>query len=713
MTRALRRGRAAAALAIVTSLAVGSAALPAQQERWQGFERILWLGDPGPRSDAFWAGVRRLGFTAVALSRGTDPGPAHAAGLRHYVDQVAGKGILELRDAEWQPLFDAYLENRDESALRRPTCLADPAILSELADRVRGGLAGAARGALGASLGDEASATRRSNPLDICASPTFRDAFRAALGERSGGDVAALNLRWGTAYRDFESVEPWTTGQMRARELVGPKLPANLAPWNDQLAFCDQLFAEAVATAAAAARSVAPGLPVGLTGMQAPTAFGGHDAAALMPSMGFYEAYDLVGLRDLCRAFARPDVREVATVFGCEPEEIDVRLRAQLGSLVAHGVDGVIVYQGRDVCDAGGEPTAYGRSVASAFERLRPAMDACAPRVEVRDRDVLLVESRASVRAHWMLDSWEDGRTWPKRLSSYEARRGTSSQARQSWVEVFDDLGVTVDFVDARGLAARLRSDPPKLLVLPAVLALSDADAAAIRAFVRGGGHLLADHGAGIYDEDLRLREAGALDALFGIRSRSQLRADLAVRNASVGDGRRLGSGVGIAEPATEGVLGEVVDAGTAPRVQLEARAGRGRTTYLNLAVAEYAALRLDPARVAAARDLRARVGHALDAAEVVTPVVVRGPGLPTCIERVRLAAPGARPIIAIRVDCLGAPEIVETLERAGPRPVEIGIAGATRVRDIVRGVDLELVDGWFRAELDVLEPLFLEVLEP
>lgn len=712
MTRALRACRSAAALAVVTSLAVGSAVLPAQ-ERWQGFERILWLGDPGPRGASFWTGVRRLGFTAVALSRGSDPAPARAAGLRHYVDQVAGKGILELRDADWQPLFDAYLESRDESTLRRPTCLADPAVLSALSDRVRDGLAGAGSGAFAASLGDEASATRRSNPLDICASTTFRDAFRAALGERFGGDVAALNLRWGTAYRDFGSVEPWTTAQMRARELIGPGLPSNLAPWNDQLAFCDRLFADAVATAAESARSSAPGLPVGLTGMQAPTAFGGHDVAALMPSMGFYEAYDLVGLRDLCRALARPDAREVATVFGCAPEEVDVRLRAQLGGLVAHGLDGVIVYQGRDVCDADGEPTAYGRSVASAFARLAPAMDACAPRVEVRDRDVLLVESRASVRAHWMLDSWEDGRTWPKRLSSYEARRGTSSQARQSWVEVFDDLGVTVDFVDATRLAARLRSDPPKLLVLPAVLALSDADAGAVRAFVRGGGHLLADHGTGIYDEDLHLRDVGALDALFGIRARSSLRADLAVRNASVGEGLRLGTGVGIAEPATEGVLGEVVDGNAAPRVQLEARAGRGRTTYLNLAVAEYAGLRLDPTRVAAARDIRARVGHALDAAEVATPVVVRGEGLPTCIERVRLAAVGGRPIVAIRVDCLGAPGIVEALQRAGPRPVEIGIEGATRVRDVVRGVELERVDGWFRAELDVLEPLFLEVLEP
>ncbi len=282
---------------------------------------------------------------------------------------------------------------------------------------------------------------------------------------------------------------------------------------------------------------------------------------------------------------------------------------------------------------------------------------------------------------------------------------------RQSWVEILDDLGVTPDFVDALDLVERLRAAPPKLLVLPSVLALSDVEAAAIRSFVRGGGHVIADHGTGIYDGDLQLRAEGALDALFGIQSRSLLRDDYAVRNASVGDGRRLRTGVGLAEPATEGILGEVVDAGDAPRVQLEARVGRGRTTYLNLAVAEYAGLRLDPGRVAAARDLRARVRRSLEAAGVAPKVVVRGEGLPTCIERVRLATPGGAPLIAVRIDCLAAPGVVQALESAGPRPVEIAIAGAVRVRDALRGVELEKIDGWFQAELDVFEPLFLEVL--
>ncbi len=681
------------------------------QQQWSGFERILWIGSPGTVQEGYWQGIRDLGFTAVALSRGVDPAPARAAGLQHYVDQVAGKGILELRDAAWQPLFERYLATREESLLARPTCLADPAVLAQLGAEVRRGLGGAGR-ALGASLGDEASATRRSNPLDICASPTFVTAFRAALAARSGGDVAALNRRWGTSYPDFGAVEPWTTEQIRARELVGPGWPSNLAPWNDQLAFCDRLFAEAVAVAARAAEEARPGLPVGLTGMQAPTAFGGHDVAALMPSMGFYEAYDLVGLRDLCRAWSRPGALEVATLFGCAPDEVDVRLRGELGSLLAHGLDGVIVYQGRDVCGADGVPTEYGQRVAEAFERLAPVMDLCAARVEARDPGVLLVESRPSVRAHWMLDSWEDGRTWPKRLSSYEARHGTSSQARQSWVEILDDLGVTPDFVDAGGLVERLRTSPPAILILPAVLALSDADAASIRAFVRGGGHVLADHGTGVYDADLRLRDAGALDALFGIRRRSLLRDDAAVRNASVGRGVRLRTGVGLAEPATEGVLGEVLATGEPPRVQLEARVGRGRSTYLNLAVVEYAGLRLDPRRVATARDLRARVRRALEAAGVVPQVVVRGEGLPTCVERVRLGKPGGNPVIAIRLDCLGAPEVLAALQRAGPRPIEIAIAGASRVRDALRGVELERVDGWFRAELGVFEPLFLEVVD-
>jgi len=50
------------------------------------------------------------------------------------------------------------------------------------------------------------------------------------------------------------------------------------------------------------------------------------------------------------------------------------------------------------------------------------------------------------------------------------------------------------------------------------VLCLSDAEAAAIRAFAAAGGAVIADTLCGVFDEHGRAREAGALDDLFGVR---------------------------------------------------------------------------------------------------------------------------------------------------------------------------------------------------
>lgn len=702
-----------AAVAVTAALCIRPC--PAQAAPgWSGFERILWVDRQNRRDDAFWRAVKATGFTAVSVSRGADVTVPARFGLRTYLDQVAGKGILELRDEQWEPVQERHFAEREPGGVARPNCLADPATIAALVAAIDGGLA-AASGAepIAASLGDEASATRRGNPVDVCGTPAFRAAFVEHL-TRVHGDVSALNRRWGTNYRSFSQVEPWTTERIRARELVGPSLPRNLAPWSDQLDFTEALFAAAVQRGLAAIAERAPDLPAGLTGMQPPTAFGGHDFARLLPGMRFYEVYDLGGARELADAWAHPAAHEVATLFPPGSHEPAAMVDARLGALVAHGMSGVIVWSASDVIGTGTAPTAYGQRVARVLERLAPAADVFAG-ARVRHSPVLLVESRASVRAHWMLDSWADGDTWPRRLSSHEAKHGTSMQARRSWVKLLQDLGLQPDFVADQDLAQRLRADPPRLLVLPAILALSDDAVEAVRQWVHAGGHVLADHGLVRYDDALRRHEVPPLDALFGLGTRSTLRDDQLVRDARGSDDARLPSGVAVAEAGIEGGLGASAD-GAPGMVHVEARPGRGRTTLLNLAVCEYAALRLDPARVAAARDLRRRVQRAVHAAGVRPPAVVHGEGLPTCIERVELTSREGRRLLAVRVAAADAPDLMRVLGERGARPVEIEVPAAVRLRDLVTGEEIAPVDGdgrSFRARLGPWEPLLLEVLAP
>lgn len=704
MTASFRSMRRAGALLAAVAC---SAPAPAQVPPPQRFHALLWCGDPAQATLA-----RDLGCDGVQLPRGGDPAPLRELGLGFYLDQPIGKGLLELRDDDWRPLVQEFERTRDPAALVRPQCFAAPGVVAaaaaaaaQEAERVRGD------GLLFVALADEASATRHDAPLDTCQCAHCAAAFRAFLRERHP-TLAAANEALGTFYARWDDVALPSTDAVRRRELGDVRLPADLRPFALRLEFVDRQFADAVHAIAAVVRTAVPGTPVGLTGLQVPGAFGGNDPARLLPALTLAEPYAIGGTPELARAFLPPGAHRYATLFapaadapaGAAP--VASFVRASLAAMATDGLAGTVVWNDAAAADEDGAPSAFGRALRDELRRLRPVLDACAGARVLTD-PVWLLESQPSVRAYWMLDSARDGMTWVRRLGSYEREHSTSQAARLGWLRLLQDLGVEPTCVGAAELPERLLRERPRCLVLPATLALSDRAAQAILAFVDAGGTVLADHGTGLYDEALLRRDTGVLDELFGIRERSLAWADQLVHE---GRATARGTGLPLAERGLQGDLGERRADGMA---FLERAHGRGRAVYLNAPVCAYGGWRLDPMAIEPAHELRRRVRAVLQQASVEPAFDVRGDGLPTCVLRRRLRLRDGREVLAVRLQALSDPSLLQRLARDGERPVQLLLRRERALRPLGAepGAAAPAAAVQFEARLDPFAALWFEVL--
>lgn len=697
----------ASAFAVPACLVALSSALPAQSAAVvpppERFERVLWCGDPG-RS---LAPARALGFTAVQLGRGMDPAPVLANGLRFYLDQPIGKGVLELRDEQWAPLVRGYERTRDQAALVRPGCYVASTVLAQAvqqaADEAR---RVAGPGLLFVALADEPSATRHDAPLDTCHCEHCLQAFRTFVSERFR-TVEALNTALGTSFANFADALPPSTDALRRRELGQRRLPADLRPFALAREFVDQQYALALHTIARAVTAAAPGVPIGITGTSAPAAFGGADPRRLFAPLTLIEPYDIGGAVELTTAFAAPSAHRYTTLAPPAPEALQgvplaSYVRARLVAEACHGATGVVVWNDGTVLGRDGTPTEFGKAVTTAFQTEATVLDACAG-AQVVPSSVWVLESQASVRAWWMLDSVGDGMTWVRRFASYEAEHSTSQASRVGWLRLLQDLGHQPRFVGEDALAEQLLQQAPRCLVLPACLALSERATRAIRAYVDAGGVVLADFATGLYDEQLRRREIGGLDELFGITARSLDWEDLLVRE---GKATVAGRDLPLAEAGLRGLLAERRDRGD---MQLERELGRGRAVYLNTTVVAYDAWRLDEGNVAKARDLRRRVRTVLERARLSPPFEVHGEGLPTVLERTELLLRDGRRVFAVRLAALARPAVLAQVAANGPRPVVLEWPAARHFRRL-GGQDLGTT-ARVELALDPFGALFVEVV--
>ncbi len=632
-------------------------ALPARgpARPWKGFQVILWaFRDPAPPGLAETLG--KLGVTALNCEFGIPSPWVKASGLPFYVGHAAGKGFLYMRERNWKAVFDPWYKTRDPSLLARRPCLSDPKAFGGARGRLVKTLSRLPEGrALALSLDDEISATRFIDPIDFCRSPHCLAAFRAWLREKYGS-LKTLSASWGRKISSWEEVFPPLTDRVREASGRSP-YPPNLARWNDHLAFRDHLLADRVRRLLDVERKLAPGLPGGFLGGQAPAAWGGYDWSLLAPPAGFVEAYDIGGARDVVASFASPGTKRVETLFLGPDFRLD---RARFYSMMAHGLSGAILWSSRKLLDPRGKPTRVALEMAPAFRKASgPLGRALAgSRPAPGPWNVALLESQASVRLHWWKDSLADGKTWPRRFGSFEAKHSTSMATRVSWIRLVEDLGFQPLFLSEKDLeegALRGGAGAPRLLVLPRTVALGGGACRAVEDFVRAGGVLVADGETALYDDSLHRRREGALDGLFGIRRP----ADPSAWVPCDRNGRALASAF---SPGGLPVLqrGIAPSKGTSCKVTagvnwaFSARRGRGRTFYWNLSFCAYARARETSRPAPGVLLARELLGEAARAAGIEPPFGVEIRAKPLSwipLERMERISPGGKRLWLFRVN--------------------------------------------------------------
>ncbi len=658
------------------------------EKQKKNFEAWVWRHKGPPLSKGFAKVLRSMGFSGISVDLDEDPSKAAKLGFSFYLDHAAGKGILHLRKKVFDEAFSHFIRSRSTKDLIRPFPLLSPQVRSTLFKGLRRRVGRALPlKPRWISLEDEISTTRFINPFDFGFDPTTLVAWKAWL-KKHYGSPDRLAEAWLRDLPSFERVLPVTTDEVRAREAVPLGFPANLADWNARLAFLDDVLAKTVSDLCKETALLAPNLPVGIEGAQAPSAFGGYDYAKLLPGLSAIEAYDIGGTRELVRSLMQPGTLRFETIFPSGEGQPPGLAAAKLWDLYAHGLDGAIIWSAGKLFPSEDpkKPSPFALSLSKALERIHQLPSLAGARIE--GGEIVLLESQSSVRAQWMLDSLKDGKTWIRRFGSYEATHSTSMAARLSWIRLLQDLGYAFRFVSETDLAkGDWRGRRPRVLILPECLSLKSSTLQRIHNFLRGGGTVIADELPGVYDGELVLRDHPPTLDLFGVQRQGSRR--FVLEGKLLPKSPRLESGLGLILSGLRAV-GITRSSGDPSKTYLFRGPREGGTTLLlNLAVVEYAKARVDPQKAPMCRRLRKFLVQALELARVPPVALVRVKGYPSVLEKLLLRTQAGRSYLVIRANVNQDPRLFQILSDRGPVKMEFLLPSRRKVFDLMSGKPL------------------------
>lgn len=473
--------------------------------RWDGYQIIEWQ----PRGAAALATLKRIGVTGgmiFARMDGHGPpdraqcAPLSANGMRWYIENIATDFYSPYhrwdpnRPSNWRfvELQQRYrADPADRSLLERQPSLSDPVWLA----RVRKRLVATVRDQktdrpLFYNLADEPGIADLSAFWDFDFSPASLAGMRQWL-QGEYGSLTALNAEWAAAFARWEDVVPATTREAMRRT------DGNFARWADFKAWMDVAFARALRMGTDAVHRADPTALAAIEGAQMP-GWGGYDYTLLAHAVDVMELYDM-GENLPIAVSLNPTLITLKTTFAADHKRIHAIWRDFL-----RGGRGLILWDEKhEIVRDDGSLGERGRIYAPLFAELRGPLGALLTESKPRADPVGILYSPASFRTQWMLDQQPAGDAWMRRTAETELGGNAVRAPLDGYFRTLTHLGLQPRFLSPAMLASG-NLGAEKVLILPHSIALSPAEARAVRAFQARGGAVIGDVAAGRFDAHSR-----------------------------------------------------------------------------------------------------------------------------------------------------------------------------------------------------------------
>jgi hypothetical protein len=483
---------------------------------WPDYQIIEWQ----PRSAQQLLTLKGIGVTggAAFINReaGTfDPGgPVVSAlrdsGMRYFIENIATDFYAPYhrftpgrrpnwRFKELQARYQA--EPDDASVFLRDPGLSDPVWLNRIADRLKSIVEAAKPDhPLYYTLGDETGIADLAANWDFDLSTESLAGFRSWL-QTQYSSLDALNAEWGTNYTSWDQVMPELTRTAMRRG------DDNFAAWSDFKAWMDVAFARALRAGADAVHSADPTARSAIEGAQVP-GWGGYDYTLLAHTVDVMEIYDTYENLPILRSF-NPPVVPLITAFGSSPQQLHAIWREWL-----RGCRGLVLWDDKSrIVSADGALGADGQGYAPVFAALRGRIGRAVLDAEPVFDPVAVLYSPPSFRVSWILEHRPRGDAWITRTAAQEDTGNAHRESLAAYAQELAHVGLTPRYISPEQLA-RTELNGAKALILPHAVALSSAEAEALRKFAAAGGLIIADVPPGDFDaHGRRLRQPAQVPA--------------------------------------------------------------------------------------------------------------------------------------------------------------------------------------------------------